>query len=253
MAGCWVWPAITTRASYDALHLDVRLFPIPSRITSPSDELEKSRRLPLAIATTWSSYVYTINLYFILVFYETSTYGRWCTAAYQTSYGTNYSWHRDHLPSRSSNLKPRMPVALERKGWTNIRTYLFLTCMVQTFAHSLLTPHRTRPDPPHAVPSELAVRKRRASTVNHEKSRSPWPGNRWPATSSSLVCSRDLPVCQHRSVLCPLGIPTHSKQCYDAALKVNSSGTIRTNAKFSLQQKSDYFQTFHALHLVLGH
>ena len=88
---------------------------------------------------------------------------------------------------------------------------------------------------------------------NHEKSRNPWPGNRWPATSSSLVCSRDLPVCQHRSVLCPLGIPTHSKQCYDAALKVNSSGTIRTNAKFSLQQKSDYFQTFHALHLVLGH
>ena len=45
---------------------------------------------------------------------------------------------------------------------------------------------------------------------NHEKSRDPWRGNRWPATSSSLFCSRDLPVCQLRSVLCPFGILAHA-------------------------------------------
>ena len=57
--------------------------------------------------------------------------------------------------------------------------------MMLTFAQSLLTPHLTRPDPPHAVLSELAVRKRRDSTVNHEKLLNPWPGNRWPATSNA--------------------------------------------------------------------
>ena len=43
-----------------------------------------------------------------------------------------------------------------------------------------------------------------------EKSRNPWPGNGWPASSNSLVCSRVLPVCQHRSVLWPRDIPTHA-------------------------------------------
>ena len=68
--------------------------------------------------------------------------------------------------------------------------------------------------------------KRWDSTVNNEKSRNPWPGNRWPATSSSLVCSRDLPA-PHRSVLCPLGIPLtpSMKQCYDATLNVKSPAT----------------------------
>ena len=70
-----------------------------------------------------------------------------------------------------------------------------------------------------------------------------WPGHRWPATSSSLVCSRGLPVFRHRSVLCPLGIPTHSinetvlRCCPQSELV---SHRIRTNAQFSLQQTSDY-------------
>ena len=58
-----------------------------------------------------------------------------------------------------------MPVALERKRRTNNpRTYRSLTCVILT-AQSLLTPHRTRLDPPSAVLSELAVRKRLNSTV----------------------------------------------------------------------------------------
>ena len=128
-----------------------------------------------------------------------------------------------------------------------MRTYWSLRCMMFTFAHSLLTPHRTRLDPPYAVLSELAVRKRWDSIVNHEKSRNPWPGNRCPATSSSLVCSRDLPVCQHRSVLCPLGIPAQAinptaLRCYPQSEL--PSHRIRTNAKFSLQQQTSvYFQT----------
>ena len=75
---------------------------------------------------------------------------------------------------------------------------------------------------------------------NHEKSRNPWPGHRWPATSSSLVCSRDLPACQHRSVLCPLGIPTHAinqpvlRCCRQSELV---SHGIRTNAQFSSEQQ----------------
>ena len=40
------------------------------------------------------------------------------------------------------------------------------------------------------------------------KSRNLWPGNRRPAASSGLVYSRDLPVFQHCTVLCPLGIPS---------------------------------------------
>ena len=78
-----------------------------------------------------------------------------------------------------------------------------------------------------------------------EKSRNPWSGNRWPAASSSLVCSRDLPVCRHRSVLFPPGIPTHGTnqpvlRRYRQSELV--SHRIRTNAKFSLQQQTpDYF------------
>ena len=71
---------------------------------------------------------------------------------------------------------------------------------------------------------------------NHEKSRNPWSGHRWPATSSSLVCSRDVPVFRHRSVLCPLGILTHAiiqtvlRCCPQSELV---SHRIRTNAQFS--------------------
>ena len=83
-----------------------------------------------------------------------------------------------------------------------------------------------------------------------EKSLNPWSGNRWPATSSSRVCSRDLAVCQHRAVLCPLGIPIHAVnqtvlRCYPQGELVRHR--IRTNAKLSLQQTSDYFQTAPAL------
>ena len=61
-------------------------------------------------------------------------------------------------------------------------------------------------------------------TLNHENSRNSWPGNRWPARSSSPVCSRAVQVCQHRSALYPLGVPIDAiKQCHLAAIKVNSS------------------------------
>ena len=90
----------------------------------------------------------------------------------------------------------------------------------------------------------------RDSTLDHEKSRNAWPGNRWSAASSSLVCPRDLPVYQRRSV-CPLVIPTHAmnqtvlRYCPHSELV---SHRIRTNAKFCPQQQtSDYFQTVPAL------
>ena len=76
------------------------------------------------LAITWSSYAH------ILVLYTCILRERYVRAL----------MYRCHLASRSSNLKPRMPVALERKGWTNnMRTYRSLRCMMLTFAHSLLT------------------------------------------------------------------------------------------------------------------
>ena len=108
-------------------------------------------------------------------------------------------------------------------------------------ALAVLTPHRT-----HSIrltqPSlESSPSLQFENDGALQKSRNAWPGNRWPPTSSNLVCWRDLPVCQHRSVLRPLGVSTHAiNQCYDASLKVNSSARIRTNAKIHLpQQTSD--------------
>ena len=68
-------------------------------------------------------------------------------------------------------------------------------------------------------------------------------------TSSSLVCSLDLPVCQHRSVLCPLGVPTHAiNECYDASLKANSSAKEYERTPNSLlPQESDYSPSVPAL------
>ena len=62
---------------------------------------------------------------------------------------------------------------------------------------------------------------------NCEKSRNPWPGNRWPATSSSsLACSRHLPQSSGTVPCCvhsAFPLTRSTKQCYDAALKLNSS------------------------------
>ena len=50
----------------------------------------------------------------------------------------------------------------------------------------------------------------------------------WPATTSSLVCPRDLPVCRHRSVLPTWyshSLTRSTRQYYDATFKVESSAT----------------------------
>ena len=44
-----------------------------------------------------------------------------------------------------------------------------------------------------------------SNIIMFTKSRNSWPGNHCPARSGSPVCSRVLPVCQHRFGLCPLG------------------------------------------------
>ena len=105
-------------------------------------------------------------------------------------------------------------------------------------AHSLLTPHRTRLDLPRAVLSELAVRKRLDSTVimrNREIPGQATAGQLQAAASSVRVIyqSSGTVLCCVHSVF-PL---TRSiKQCYDAALKVNSSAIEYKRTPNSLQQ-----------------
>ena len=70
-------------------------------------------------------------------------------------------------------------------------------------AHLPLTPHRTRLDPPHAVLSELAVRKRWDSTVitrNHEIPGRATDGQLQAAASSVRVIYQSastVPCCVH--------------------------------------------------------
>ena len=141
-----------------------------------------------------------------------------------------------------------MPVALERKRRTNNpRTYRSLTCVILT-AQSLLTPHRTRLDPPSAVLSELAVRKRWDSTViarNHEI-----PGL---ATAGQLQAAAALPV---RAIYHSLPAPfravstrhSHSRDQPNSATMLPSKVTRQPkererNAKLSLPHTTDYCQT----------
>ena len=110
-------------------------------------------------------------------------------------------------------------------------------------AHSLLTPHRTRLNPPRAVLSELAVRKRWDSTViarNHEI-----PGL---ATAGQLQAAAALPV---RAIYHSLPAPfravstrhSHSRDQPNSATmlpsKLTRHPTNERNAKFSLQQQAN--------------
>ena len=126
-----------------------------------------------------------------------------------------------------------------------MRTYRSLRCMLLT-AHSLCShhtaPHSIRLAQSSLVPSELEVGKRWGSTVTTSNHEMPGQATAGQLQAVSLICSRDLPVCQHRSVLCPLGVPTHAinrtvLRCFPQSELV--SQRLRTNAKFSLPQTSD--------------
>ena len=86
------------------------------------------------------------------------------------------------------------------------------------------------PYPPRMTPKHRRclhiITIERKSASRRDRSRNAWPGNLWPARSSSSVRTRVLPVCQPHSVLYVLGIPTHAinQQCHVAAIKVNPSG-----------------------------
>ena len=94
-------------------------------------------------------------------------------------------------------------------------------------AHLPLTPHRTRLDPPHAVLSELAVRKRWDSTVitrNHEIPGRATDGQLQAAALSVRVIYQSastVPCCVHLE----FRLARRTKLRYDATLKVNSSAT----------------------------
>ena len=114
--------------------------------------------------------------------------------------------------------------------------FVSLRCMMLT-AHSLFTPHRTRLDPPRAILSEVAVRKRWDSVVITRNNRI--PGRETDGQLQAAALSVRV-IYQSASTVpcCALGLPTHAiKQtvlpCYPQSELV--SHRIRTNAKFCLQ------------------
>ena len=73
-------------------------------------------------------------------------------------------------------------------------------------------------------------------------SRNTRPRDRWPATSSSPVCSRVLPVCQRCTVLYRFVIPTHAisqtgPRCRQPKLAFQPK-KMNQNACFSLQKRT---------------
>ena len=106
-------------------------------------------------------------------------------------------------------------------------------------------------NPPHAVSLESSPSfhsKTMGLYSNHEKSRNhemPGQATAGQLQAASLSVRVIYPVCQHRSVLCPLGVPNHAIhqtvlliRCFPQSELV--SQIIRTNAKLCVQQPSDH-------------
>ena len=100
-----------------------------------------------------------------------------------------------------------------------------------TFAHSLLTPHRTRLGPPHAVLSEiLQFESDDSITRNHECHEIPGQATADDQLKAAVVFHQSvstIPGCCVRLVF-PLTQPREqsTKQCHDAALKGNPSKNV---------------------------
>ena len=113
-----------------------------------------------------------------------------------------------------------------------------------TFAHSLLTRRPGAVRRPYTFPSSLARQlagQLAMKLENHDKSRYVWPMNCWAATSRKcIVCSRVVPVCQHRLVLHRLGSSTfyaiNQAMAYHEEVQFSNKHTEHeSNAELSLQ------------------
>ena len=89
--------------------------------------------------------------------------------------------------------------------------------------------------------------RRPAMNSRTKKSRIIWSSERPLSSCKQQLCLRVLPVCQHRPVRYPLGIPTsaNNQTMPAAAVKVSHvrtppKKTMDLNAKFSLEEQTAY-------------